>query len=71
MSVALIAQLLAQFGLPLTQQIYLWMKEGKTEVTQADFDILIKLSQYRSADSLAAAGIAIVDGKVVSVTPAP
>lgn len=58
-------QLLVQFGLPLTQQIYTWSKENKTVVTDADWALLTTLSQYRSADSLAAAGIKIVDGKVV------
>lgn len=65
MSAAVVAQLLAQFGLPLTQQIYIWVKEGKTEVTEADWAVLTALSQYRSADALAAAGIKIVDGQVV------
>lgn len=67
MSPAIIAQLLVQFGLPLTQQIYTWIKDGKQTVTTEDWALLITLSQYRSADSLAAAGIKIVDGKVVPV----
>ncbi len=67
MTPAVIAQLLAQFGIPLTQQIYTWIHEGKTVVTDADWALLTTLSQYRSADSLAAAGIKIVDGKVVPV----
>ncbi len=65
MPIATFVQLLAQFGLPLTQQIFLWLQAGKTDVTAADFDALVKLSQYRSLDSLAAAGIKIVDGKVM------
>jgi len=65
MNPVLIAQLLAQFGLPLTQQIYVWVKEGKTVVTPEDWATLVTLSQYRSADSLAAAGIKIEDNKVV------
>jgi hypothetical protein len=65
MPLATIIQLLAQFGLPLTQQIYVWVKEGKNEVTPEDFAALVKLSQYRSADSLAAAGIKIENGVVV------
>jgi len=65
MPIATVVQLLAQFGLPLTQQIFQWLQAGKTDVTAADFEALVKLSQYRSLDSLAAAGIKIVDGKVV------
>lgn len=61
----IIAQLLAQYGLPLVQQIFVWVKEGKTTVTPEDFEVLAALSRYRSADALAAAGIKIVDGKVV------
>lgn len=67
MTPSLIASLLVQFGLPLTQQIYTWIKDGKQTVTTEDWALLITLSQYRSADSLAAAGIRIVDGKVVPV----
>lgn len=66
MPLATVIALLAQYGLPLTQQIYEWVKSGKTEVTADDFAALTTLAQYRSADSLAAAGIKIVDGKVVS-----
>lgn len=65
MPVAVVVQLLAQFGLPLTQQIFAWVQSGKTTVTPEDFDVLVKLAQYRSADALAAAGIKIADGKVV------
>ena len=38
---------------------------GKTTVTPEDFATLVALSQYRSTDALTAAGIQIVDGKVV------
>lgn len=65
MTPLIIAQLLVQFGLPLTQQVYTWVHENKTTVTPEDFAALVTLSQYRSADALAAAGIKIVDGKVV------
>lgn len=61
----LIAQLLVQFGLPLTQQIFTWVQSGKTEVTPADFELLVTLGKYRSADSLTAAGIKIEGDKVV------
>ena len=67
MTPSVIASLLAQFGLPLTQQIYMWIKENKTEVTDADWAVLTTLSQYRSADSLKAAGIQIVNGQVVPI----
>lgn len=67
MPLATVIQLLAQYGLPLTQQIFAWVKSGKTEVTAEDFEVLAKLSAYRSADSLAAAGMKIVDGKIVHV----
>lgn len=67
MPLAIVVQLLAQFGLPLTQQIFEWYKAGKIDVTPDDFAMLEKLAAYRSADSLAAAGIKIVNGKVVAV----
>ena len=65
MPIALVVQLLTQFGLPLTQQIFAWVQSGKTTVTPEDFATLVQLGQYRSSDALAAAGIKIVDGKVV------
>jgi len=68
MSAVVIAQLLAQFGLPLTQQIYQWVKEGKTEVTDSDWSLLTTLAQYRSSDSLAAAGIKIENGVMVKIS---
>lgn len=67
MPVAVVVQLLAQFGLPLTQQIFSWVQSGKTTVTADDFDVLVKLAAYRSSDSLAAAGLKIVDGKPVPI----
>lgn len=67
MSAAIIAQLLAQYGLPLTQQIYLWVKENKTVVTPEDWALLETLAKYRSRDALAAAGIKIENGVVVKV----
>jgi hypothetical protein len=71
MTPLVIAQIIAGYGLPLAQQLYSLFHSGNQPVTQADFDALIKLGQYRSADSLAAAGIAIVDGKVVPISPVP
>ena len=65
MTPLVIAQLLVQYGLPLTQQLFALHASEKKEVTQEDFDALIKLSNYTSADSLAAVGLKLVDGKVV------
>jgi hypothetical protein len=66
MTPAIIAQLLAEFGLPLVQQLAVLYRTGKdTEVSQAQFDALMVLASYRSTDALAAAGIKIVDGVVV------
>ncbi len=62
MSAAVIAQLLAQYGLPLTQQIYVWVKENKTVVTPEDWALLEQLAKYRSNDALTAAGNKIEDG---------
>lgn len=62
-----IAQLLIQYGIPLTQQLVAMHAENKSVVTPDDFAALISLAQYRSADSLAAAGLKIVDGKAVPV----
>lgn len=67
MSAAVIAQLLAQFGLPLTQYIYGLFQSGNKPVSPEDFAALMQLSQYRSTDSLTAAGIKIVDGKVMPI----
>jgi hypothetical protein len=62
-----IATLIAQYGLPLAQQLFAMYQNGNKPVTAEDFAELVKLAQYRSSDSLAAAGLAIVDGKVVSL----
>jgi hypothetical protein len=67
MPLATVITLLAQYGLPLTQQIFTWVNSGKTTVTSEDWEQLVKLGQYRSTDALTAAGIKIVDGKVVPV----
>lgn len=65
MPIATIITLLAQYGLPVVQQIVTWYESGKTTVSSADLATLATLSQYTSAASLTAAGISIVDGKVV------
>jgi hypothetical protein len=65
MPIAILAPLIAQYGLPLAQQIFaLW--QAKADVTPEQFGELVKLASYRSSDALAAAGIRIDDtGKVV------
>lgn len=65
MTPLLIAQLIAQYGLPLAQQLFALHASGKQVVTQEDFDQLVKLASYSSTESLAAAGLKIEDGKVV------
>lgn len=65
MPVATVIELLLKFGLPLTQQIVVWAKEGKTAVTPEDMALLASLSAYSSTASLAAAGLELVDGKVI------
>ena len=67
MPLATIVELLLKYGLPLTGQIMAWVKAGQTEATPEMWATIETLSNYRSADSLAAAGIAIVDGKVVPI----
>lgn len=62
---ALITQLIAEVGLPLTQQLFALYHSGNAEVTPEQFALLTKLGQFRSSDALEAAGIKIVDGKVV------
>lgn len=67
MTPALIAQLLAEFGLPLVAQLAALYRNGKnSEVTPEQFETLMTLAAYRSNDALALAGIKIVDGKVVN-----
>lgn len=67
MTPTLLAELIVQVGLPVAQQLFQLSQSGNKPLTPADFDELTKLSQYRSADALAAAGIKIVDGKVVPI----
>lgn len=63
---AVIANLIAEFGLPLVAQLFtLFKKDPNAEVTPEQFEALFTLAQYRSEDALAAAGIKIVDGVVV------
>ena len=65
MPIAVLAPLLAQYGLPLVQQVFALYNRPEGNVTQAEFDALVKLAAYRSSDALAEQGIKIADGKVV------
>lgn len=71
MTPLIIAQLLGQFGIPLTQYVISLFQQGNTVLTADQLAAIVadvnKLAQYRSSDSLAAAGIQIVNGKVVPV----
>lgn len=68
-TVPIIAQLLTQFGLPVVQYFVGLAQQGNNPLTAEQLAAIVaditKLSQYRSTDSLTAAGIKIVDGKVV------
>ena len=69
MPIVQVIALLAQYGpaiLPLIQQAVAWAESGKTTVTSADLDLLVKLGQKSSADYLAAAG-----GAPAAPTPKP
>ncbi len=65
MPIATVIALIAQVGLPLAQQLIAMWEGGKTTVSAADIQVLIDYGKHTSAASLAAAGIKIVDGKVV------
>lgn len=67
MTPLVIAQLIASYGLPLAQQLWTWYQTPNKVITQVDWDLLTTLSQYRSSDSLKAAGIQVVDDKVVPI----
>lgn len=73
MTPAIIAGLLQQFGLPVVQYFVALYKSGNNPLTADQLNALVvditMLSKYRSSDSLAANGIAIVDGRVVNITP--
>lgn len=58
------AQLIIQVGFPAAQEIRKWIVAEK-EVTDEMWALLETLAKYRSEDALTAAGIKIVDGKVV------
>jgi hypothetical protein len=68
MSPAAIIALVAQYGpavIPIIQQLVAWVEGNKATVTAAELQQLVALGQYNSAQSLAAKGIAIVNGQVV------
>lgn len=68
MSPLLISQLIANVGLPLAQQLVALYHSGNAPVGAEQWAELVKLGQYTSADSLAKAGVKIVDDKVVPIT---
>jgi len=65
MPIATVIALIGQVGLPLAQQLIAMWESGKTTVSAADLQVLIDYGKNTSQASLAAAGIKIVDGKVV------
>ncbi len=69
MTPLLIAQLISQVGLPLAQQLVALYHSGNAPVGAAEWAALVKLGNYTSADSLAKAGLHIVDGKPVPANP--
>lgn len=75
MTPAIIAGILEQFGLPMVQYFVSLYMQGNNPLTSDQLKALLAditaLSQYRSTDSLTAAGIKIVDGKVVPITAPP
>lgn len=71
MTAAILIPIIAQYGLPLAQQLWQWSQTPNRVITQADWDLLDQLSKYRSSDALAAAGIRIENGVVVPIPPAP
>ena len=59
MTTAAIITAICQYGpsvVPLLQQAIAWAEGGKTTVTSADLDLLVKLGQKPAADYLTAAG---------------
>lgn len=71
MTFALFAEIIAKEGLPLALSLWQSYQDGKanSEVLPSDITALTALNNYTSADALKQAGIAIVDGKVVKLTP--
>lgn len=69
MTPALIASILTQFGLPMVQYFVGLYRAGNNPLTADQLNALVadvvQLSQYRSTDSLHAAGIDIVNGAIV------
>ncbi len=65
MTAAVIIKLIAEVGFPLAQQLLALHYSKTAEVTSDQWADLAKISAYRSTDSLEAAGLKIVDGKLV------
>lgn len=68
MTPLLIIDLITKVGLPLASQLIGLYHAGNKEVTASDWAGLVKLGSYVSDDALAAAGIKVVDGKVVNLS---
>lgn len=64
---AIIAQLVAQLGLPLVQEIVTLFHPKSTPITDAQWNEVAALGSYTSTDSLAALGYKIEDGKLVQL----
>ncbi len=71
MSPLIIAQIIAQYGVPLAAQLYAMYHAGVESVPPDKFVYLMTLANYSPDDALAAAGIKIVDGKVVPLLTPP
>lgn len=69
MTPLLIANLITNVGLPLAQQLIALYHAGNQPVSPETWAQLEKLAGWSSNDSLAAFGMRIEDGKVVSNAP--
>lgn len=72
MNTVAILNLIATYGpsvVPLIQQCIQWIEQGKHTVTSDDLAQLAAFASKSSSDFLKQAGVQIVDGKVVPITP--
>jgi len=60
-----IIELISKVGLPLANELITRYHAGNNPVSKEEWEALVKLASYRSADSLALAGVKIENGKVV------
>lgn len=56
MQLAVLLPIIAQYGLPVAQQIVTWIESGKTDVTAADLQLLADLGKKKASEYLADAG---------------